>query len=78
MNRYYFISLDRERQLRLLKLHGKILHRKLKREYTVSLYQMENFYIEIWENNIQHKVMNTVIFKDRTLLKYQFNLAKSA
>ena len=76
MNRYYFISLeDRELQLRLLKVKGKMLHRKLKKEYTVSLYQLENFYIEVWEHGIRNQVLNLVTFKDRTLLNYQFNQA---
>ena len=75
MNRYYFISLDTERQMRLLRVKGKILHRKLKREYTVSFYQMGNFYIEIWENGMKNQVLNLVTHKDRTLLNFPFNQA---
>jgi len=76
MNRYKFISLDNQRQLRFLKVNGRMVHRRLKREYTVSIYQLENFYIEIWKNGL-NKVVNLVTFKDRTLLNYQFNITSN-
>ena len=60
MNRYQFMSLDRKNQLRMVKVNGKILHRRLKREYTASLYQLENFYIEVWENGLKDQVLNTI------------------
>ena len=70
MNRYQFISMDRKRQLRILKVQGKVLHRKLKKGYTASVYKLENFYIEVWENMMIHKVINLVTHKDATLLGY--------
>jgi hypothetical protein len=59
--------------LRILKVSGKILHRRLKKEYTASVYQFENFYIEIWENRLRGQVLNLVTYKDRTLLNFPFN-----
>ncbi len=76
MNRYKFIALNRQRQLNLLKVRGRILHRRIKRDYTISLYQIENFYIEIWENTVKENLENLVTFKDRTLLNYPFNMER--
>ena len=74
MDRYQFISLDRAKQIRVLKVNGMVIHRKLKRQYTSSIYQLENFYIEVWENGVKGNVLNLITHKDNTLLKYHFNL----
>ncbi len=74
MNRYQYISLDQKRQIRLLNVKGKILHRKMKMNYSVSLYQLENFYIEIWVSSLKGQVINLVTFKDLTLLNFPFKL----
>jgi len=78
MNRYYFISLGKERQLELLRIRGRLLHQKMKPEYLINLYQLENFYIELWENQINHQTFNLVIHKDRTLINFPFNQVAAA
>lgn len=74
MDRYGFIALDRNQQIRLLKVHGRIIHRKIRKNYNVCLFQLENFYIELWENSIGKNIVNLVVFKDKTLLSYSFNM----
>ena len=74
MNRYKFKSLDQKRQIRLLKVKGKMLHQKLKINYSVDLYKLGNFYIEIWVSSFKGQVINLVIFKDLTLLNFPFKL----
>lgn len=76
MERYRFLSLNRQRQLRLIKLKGRILHRSLKQRYTVSLYQLENFYVETWENKMEGRIENLILYKDKTLLNYPFNMKR--
>ena len=74
MNRYYFKSLDQNQQVRLLKIHGRILHRRLKGKYQILLYEFKNFYIEVWYDEIKNQFDDFVTFKDRALLNYKFNM----
>lgn len=78
MDRYGFIALDRNQQIRLLKLHGRIIHRKVRKNYNTYLFELENFYIELWENSIGNSIVNLVVFKDKTLLRYSFNMLKKS
>lgn len=78
MNRYHFISLDKNNQLRMLRVHGKMLHRRLKGKYKITLYGMKNFYIEVWYDDMKNQFEDFVTFKDDSLLKYQFNLVRKA
>ena len=74
MNRYQFISLEKNKKLRLIRIKGKILKQKLRKDYTSSIYELENFYIEIWKKKVRGEVVNIVTFKDLTLLNDSWGL----
>jgi len=74
MNRHYFKTLNQNQQVRLLKIHGRILHRRLKGKYKIYLYEFKNFYIEVWYDEMKNSFDDFVTFKDRVLLNYEFNM----
>ncbi|HAW52918.1 MAG TPA: hypothetical protein DCX54_11420 [Flavobacteriales bacterium] len=77
MTRYLFISLDRQRQLMMLRSEGMILHHRIRGKCIIKLYKIKNFYIEVWYDSIGYEIQNLVTFKDRSLLNYKFNLKKA-
>ena len=77
MNRYHFKTLNQNQQVRLLKIHGRILHRRLKGKYQIYLYELKNFYIEVWFDEMKDQFDDLVTFKDKALLNYKFNMISS-
>jgi hypothetical protein len=77
MNRYYFISLERSKQLEMLQAQGEMLHERFKGKYLIGLFKMKNFYIEVWVDGMKNQLEDLVTFKDKSLLNYKFNLDRN-
>ena len=77
MNRHHFTSLKENQQIELIKIHGRILHRRLKGQYMIRLYAFKNFYIEVWFNERKYQFDHFVTFKDLALLNYKFNMVSN-
>ena len=74
MSRYLFIALDQRRKLMFLRSKGKLLHRKFRNAHQVLVYNLGDFYVEVWYDAVDYTVENLIIHKDRSLLCYNFNL----
>ncbi|MEQ8323469.1 MAG: hypothetical protein RIC15_10170 [Vicingaceae bacterium] len=72
MTRYLFIALTKQRKLMMLRSEGKVLHRRMRKGYQVLLYQIDNFYIEVWYNLKNYRLENLVTHKDGSLLQFAF------
>ncbi len=62
--------MNKRTQLQYLRLHGKILHRRARGTYEKVVYQVRNFYIEVWLDHNANRVENLTLFKDDSLLKF--------
>ena len=74
MTRYLFLSLNQRRKLMLLRSEGRILHKRIRKGYQVLLYNLNDFYIEVWYNTSDYGLENMVVHKDRSLLNFHFNM----
>lgn len=67
-SRYFFKSLGRRSQLEFLQVHGRLMKRRVRGTYSIQLYRVNNFYIEVWYNTMKNRIDDYITFKDGLLL----------